>query len=353
MAKSSGAELELTSGIYERLISHSLEPRLRALKDGHRAEIRVSYNTRTTRLHAKAWMFHRETGFSTAYIGSSNLSAPALTDGLEWNVRASAIDARAILEKFIATFEGCWADSEFERYDPDRDAAKLDQALAAETRSDDAPLLRVDVRPYPFQEEILERLAAARVTLGRRKNLIVAATGTGKTLIAAFDYARLIEDNRLPSLLFVAHRDRILEQAREVFRLVLGAGYRGFGELLVGGKRPAHGDHVFASVQSLTGVDLAELRKDRFEVVIVDEFHHAAAPTYERLLDHLTPRELLGLTATPERADGQDILRWFDGHVTAELRLWDAIDRSLLAPFQYFGVRDSIDLTGAPSSRAA
>ncbi len=108
---------------------------------------------------------------------------------------------------------------------------------------------------------------------------------------------------------------------------------------------------MFASVQSLAGIDLAELPKDRFEVVIVDEFHHAAACTYERLLNHLMPRELIGLTATPERADGQDVLRWFDGQITAELRLWDAIDRRLLAPFQYFGLHDRTDLTRVQWSR--
>src|SRR5262249_23625946 len=145
------------------------------------------------------------------------------------------------------------------------------------------------------------------------------------------------------SLLFVAHQEQILRQSLSVFRHVLGDGT--FGESFVGGQRPTGWRHVFASVQSLHRLDLDLLAPDGFDMVIVDDFHHAEPPTYPRLLQHLNPRILLGLTATPERADGLDVRRWFDGRTAAELRLWEALERQLLAPFQYFGVHDDVDLS--------
>ncbi|ARA92867.1 hypothetical protein AWN76_006615 [Rhodothermaceae bacterium RA] len=309
------------------------------------AEVKVSYDTRRTRLHAKAWLFHRETGFSTAYIGSSNLSAAAQLDGLEWNVRVSAIDAPQILHKFEATFDTYWEDPEFVPYHATgEDRRRFDAATRREQGGeDDTALSFFDIRPYPFQQEILERLEVEREVHHRRANLIVAATGTGKTVMAALDYRRLCEQHGPLTLLFVAHRKEILQQSRSTFRQVLRDG--SFGELYVDGRRPERGTHLFASVQSLSRLDLADIPPDTFDVLIIDEFHHAAAATYERLLRHFEPRVLLGLTATPERADGQDVLRWFDGHIAAELRLWDAIDRGLLAPFQYFGVHDQVDLS--------
>lgn len=309
------------------------------------AEIRISYDIHRSPLHAKAWIFHRDSGYSTAYIGSSNLSARALTEGLEWNVRASSIDTREILSKAIATFEGYWASPDFRPYSAE-ERERLTRALvcarAGDGRNDEAEVVYFDLKPYTFQEEVLEALALERGE-GRHRNLVVAATGTGKTMIAAFDYARLPQrKGRPPTLLFVAHRDAIIRQSREVFRQVLRD--RGFGELLVGAERPSEGRHVFATVQSLNNVDLEDLRPDQFEVVIVDEFHHAAAATYDRLLAHLRPAELLGLTATPERADGKSVLHHFGGRMAHEIRLWDAINRGLLCPFHYFGVRDRVDL---------
>ena len=173
----------------------------------------------------------------------------------------------------------------------------------------------------------------------------MAATGTGKTIVAAFDYRRLAQDGPLPRLLFVAHRKEILTQSRDVFRSVLRDG--AFGELFVDGHKPEEGRHVFASVQALAHVALDRIPPDSFDVVIVDEFHHAEAPTYRRLLEHLQPRELLGLTATPERSDGESVVKWFDGRIAAELRLWEALERGLLSPFQYFGVNDQTDLSHA------
>ena len=311
------------------------------------AQIRISYETRTTRLHAKAWLFRRATGASTAYVGSSNLSKAALVDGLEWNVRISQLEQPSILTMFEATFDEYWTDAAFEAYDPVRDEVRLRAALAAESGPNPTDLsldiTTLDVRPYGYQQEVLDDLAAERVVHERWRNLVVMATGTGKTIVAALDYRRLRAAGQVESLLFVAHQEQILRQSRSVFRHVLGDGT--FGETFVGGDRPTEWRHVFASVQSLHRLALDGLDPAAFDMVIVDEFHHAEAPTYTRLLQHLNPHILLGLTATPERADGLDIRRWFDGRTASELRLWEALERQLLAPLQYFGIHDDVNLT--------
>ncbi len=318
------------------------------------AEVKVSYDTQSTRLHAKAWLFRRETGYSTAYIGSSNLSKSALLDGVEWNVRLSQVGSPDVLEKFAATFEGYWASAEYETYAAEAtQAVRLDHALTS-TRADtmDAPLAFLDVTPWPHQTEILEKLDAERQRHQRWKNLVVAATGTGKTMVAALDYKRLRERRTFgadPRVLFVAHRQEILKQSLGTFRQVLRDGQ--FGELYVAGDVPRDWRQVFGSVQSLSRLDLERLPPDTFDVLIVDEFHRAGAPTYTRLLGHLRPKLLLGLTATPERTDSEDILHYFGGHIAAEMRLWDALERQLVCPFQYFGVHDDADISSVRWTR--
>jgi len=313
------------------------------------AQVKVSYETRSTRLHAKAWLFQRETGFSTAYIGSSNLTQWALVDGLEWNVRLSEVTSAEILAKFQATFDSYWEEADFESYDPARDAHRFDLAVSATLTTDSLQLSAIDVIPFPHQREILERLAVERERHHRFRTLVVAATGTGKTIVAALDYRRLREQFGDLKLLFVAHRKELLGQSLGAFRQVLREG--SFGELYVDGYRPRDWRHVFASVQSLAHLELSDLKSDAFDVVIVDEFHHAAALTYKRLLDHMRPKYLIGLTATPERADGQSVLEWFDGRIAIELRLWEALERGLLCPFHYFGLHDNTDLSRVTWSR--
>jgi superfamily II DNA or RNA helicase len=327
----------------------------------HGAQVKVSYDTQSTRLHAKAWLFRRASGYSTAYIGSSNLSKSALVDGVEWNVRLSQVGSPDIIEKFDATFDTYWESPEYESYEPARDAARFDRAVAPQqSESLEAPLLFLDVEPWPHQREMLEKLAVERERHHRFKNLVVAATGTGKTILAALDYKRLCDQHGDLRVLFVAHRQEILKQSLGAFRQVLRSG--DFGELYVDGHRPDEWRHVFASIQSLAQVDLEHLDPTAFDVVIVDEFHHAAAPTYRRLLEHLfkgdevqslrqPPRILLGLTATPERTDAEDILHYFDNHTAVEMRLWDALERGLLCPFQYFALHDNTDLSSVRWSR--
>ena len=310
------------------------------------AQVRVSYDTRRTRLHAKAWLFHRDTGFSTAYIGSSNLSAAAMVDGLEWNVRLSRAENGRVLDKFQSTFDSYWEDGEFQEYRPGQDKERFVEASRRE-RTQPEPLsaaYTLDVRPYGFQQEILEQLQVEREVHKRHRNLVVAATGCGKTVIAAFDYRRL--GGRL---LFIAHREEILSQSLRTFRAVLKDGQ--FGDMWTGRHEPTQSEHLFASVQKLHNQDLTAIASDHFDVVIVDEFHHAEAPTYQRLLHHFRPKTLLGLTATPERSDGKSVQGWFEHRVAAELRLWDALERGFLCPFQYFGLHDNTDLSDIPWRR--
>ena len=320
------------------------------------AEVKIQYDAQRTRLHAKAWLFRRDTQFDTAYVGSSNLSRAALLDGVEWNVRLSRIATPTLMAKFIATFDSYWNDATFETYDPDRDRDRLDDALADASgqRGDGGltiSLSGLEVRAYPYQAEMLESLAVERTVHDRHRNLIVAATGTGKTVIAALDYRSLCEPGQQerPSLLFVAHRQEILNQSLRTYREVLADA--SFGELYVGGSRPERWKHVFASVQSMNSYGVANLPVDAYEIVVIDEFHHAEASTYQALLDHLQPRELLGLTATPERADGVDVRSFFGGRTAAELRLWDALSDGLLTPFHYFGIADGTDLSSIQWSR--
>jgi superfamily II DNA or RNA helicase/HKD family nuclease len=307
------------------------------------AEVKVSYDTRSTRLHAKAWLFRRRSGFDTAYVGSSNLSKPAQTTGLEWNVRLSAVEQPHLIDTFEATFDEYWASRDFEDYRPDRDAGRLREAISQEREGPrDLPLRisRIEVRPWGYQQEVLDELTAERELHERWRNLVVMATGTGKTVVAGLDYQRLREAGTVDSLLFVAHRQEILTQSRSVFRHILRDG--SFGELLGYGERPRQWRHVFGTIQSLASQDIDA---DAYDMVIVDEFHHAAAASYRSLLSRVRPRVLLGLTATPERTDGQDVRDYFDGRISAELRLWEALERGLLAPFQYFGVADDTDLS--------
>ncbi|MFE0509755.1 DUF3427 domain-containing protein [Streptomyces sp. NPDC058964] len=315
------------------------------------AEVKVNYEIRSTRLHAKAWLFRRDTGFDTAYVGSSNLSKAALLDGLEWNVRLSSVATPKVLEKFEATFDAYWADPAFEPYDPDRDGERLAEGLALAGGKGTIDELKInisglEVRPFPHQRDMLERLRVEREVRGHHRNLLVAATGTGKTVMAALDY-RNLRDQRggeLPRLLFVAHRKEILDQSLRTYREVLGDG--SFGEPLYGSQEPLDWTHVFASVQSLNLQRLEQLDPGHFDVIVIDEFHHATANTYRRVLEHFKPTELLGLTATPERMDGYCVQdEFFGGRIAAEMRLWEALENDLLCPFHYFGLPDGTDLS--------
>ena len=314
------------------------------------AEVKISYDTKHTRLHAKAYMFRRKSGFDTAYIGSSNLSNAAISNGREWNLKITSHDQKDIFDRMTEAFETYWNSDEFEEYHAD-DYDKLAGAIALERGSVvKNPLIAYsfDIRPYPFQEAILDKLEAERKIYGNYKNLLVAATGTGKTVISAFDYKRFVAENRdHHRLLFVAHREEILKQSLACFRGVLKDPE--FGALYTGNNSEIkEGQSLFATIQKLDSKDnISRFSPDYFDFIIVDEFHHAAADSYQELLSYFKPQILLGLTATPERMDNKPILDYFDGqHIAVEIRLPEAIERQLLVPFHYFGVADGTDLRG-------
>ncbi|WP_027868610.1 DEAD/DEAH box helicase [Eubacterium sp. AB3007] len=310
-----------------------------------RTEVKINYETGHARMHAKSYLFHRETGFSTAYIGSSNLSNPALTGGLEWNVKVTEKESFDIVKKFSVSFESYWNDAAFERFDPEEEACRRklqDELDRPQWEVENRRRLHMSFRPYAYQQEILDNLQAERENYGHYKNLVVAATGVGKTIVAAFDYKRFREHQPHARLLFVAHRKEILEQSIEKFQEVLND--FNFGELYVDGRKPSDIEHLFISVQSLNSARLTEWTSpDYYDFIIVDEFHHASAKSYQGLLTHYQPKILLGLTATPDRMDGEDILKYFDGRIASRMLLGEAIDRNLLSTFQYFGVTDQVD----------
>ena len=319
---------------------------VKELSELSNTQIKLSYDTKRTRLHAKTYVFYRNTGFTTAYVGSSNLSNAAISSGLEWNVKVTRKDLPETIDKIEASFESYWNSKDFETFTNDQ-TERLSRALKAERYCCDHDDVRytVDVNPYSYQQEILDKLEAERKIFGYTKNLIVAATGTGKTVVSALDYKRFRakKPNASNRLLFIAHREEILKQSLATFRAVLKDA--NFGEMFVGGHKPESAENLFMSVQTFNSQNFVQkTAPDFYDYIVIDEFHHAAAPTYQKLLSHYTPKILLGLTATPERMDGQSILPYFNNRVAAEIRLPEAIERKLLCPFQYFGVADVVDL---------
>lgn len=261
-------------------------------------------------------------------------------------MKISEYTSAQIVEKYKATFESYWNMSEFQSFDPNQAESlnRLKNSLKREI-SDPSGEFFFDIQPFGYQQEILDKLEIERSVHKSFRNLVVAATGTGKTVISAFDFKRFYKEHRNAKLLFLAHRKEILEQSLKTFRGILRDG--NFADLWVGGEIPSQDDHIFASVQTLNaGGKYEAFKAQHFDYIVLDETHHSTAKTYRRLLEHFDPKILLGLTATPERLDGESILEFFNHRIVDEIRLAEAIDRKMLSPFHYFGVSEETDLRG-------
>ncbi len=336
-----GKQLRIITTTYMQATEYKAIKKISELPN---TEVKISYDIDTTRLHAKAYIFYRDSGFHTAYIGSSNISKAALSDGLEWNIKATQAELPHIIAQVRNTFDTYWEDSVFEKYSDEVDAQRLQTALGRYEEALPLDYSFLDlIRAKDYQNEILERLDVERDYHGHYKNLVVAATGTGKTVIAAFDYKRFKENNKRANFLFVVHREEIIKQACEKFRKVLED--ENFGDMWYGGHEASNYSHLFASKDILNNrLDNLHLPDDYYDYIIFDEAHHIVASTYQKILQKFKPKILLGLTATPERMDGQDITTYFDGHISAEIRLDTALNNRLLSPFRYYGITDCVDL---------
>ena len=335
-----GGLLKVITTTYMQATDYEAVIQLASLKN---TEIKITYDVTSERLHAKAYIFLRETGFNTAYIGSSNISEQALDTGAEWNVKVTQMEQPRMMKTILGAFDASWWADGYEMFVNGEDNERLKAALNREVDNDiDFSTLKGLIRPFDYQQEILERLQVEREVRNHWRNLVVAATGTGKTVMAASDYKAFAEKNERARLLFVAHREEILRQSLQTFRQVL-SDYN-FGEKWYGGEEPANYEYVFASKDTLNNrLDSLPLPSDYYDYIVIDEVHHVAASSYRRIINHFTPKVLLGLTATPERMDGEDITQDFDGTISAEIRLDDALNKGLLAPFYYYGITDSVD----------
>jgi len=292
--------------------------------------------------HPKAYVFHHRDGTGAAFIGSSNLSVTALTAGVEWNYRVLESRDRASWEEISLAFESLFDSPNtvpltpewIERYRSRR--AVVSAVRIVEEMPD--PSVEIPV-PHVIQEEALAALEETRVS-GRRAGLVVLATGLGKTWLSAFD------SRAFRRVLFVAHREEILGQALATFRAIRPHDSLG---RYTGGEKSPTAVVLFASIQTLgRQTHLDRFSPDEFDYIVIDEFHHAEARTYRRLIDYFKPTFLLGLTATPERTDGADLLALCEGNLVYRCDLTEGIRRELLCPFRYFGVPDTVDYRNIP-----
>lgn len=354
--KRDGTKLRIISTTYMGATDPKAIRKLFELKQFGDVELRVSYNTKQERLHAKSYIFKRKNNFNTVYIGSSNLSKSALTKGLEWNMRVTSIENPHIINKTQATFDNYWNSEDFEIINKEDDLRRFEEAIWNERRiksnaeSEIEYLTRFERKTH--QIRVLENLQYEREIVHSYKNLIIAATGTGKTAISAFDFKDfnqqcLKEKKRSARLLFVVHRERILKQARSTFRSIMVD--RNFGQLWTGNYRPNGTlEHLFITIQTLNNNwdTFSRMGKDFYDYVVIDEVHRSQAGSYRSLFERFEPKIFLGLTATPERMDVKDIKPDFNDRFASEIRLQEALNQQLLTPFDYFCVTDdSVELS--------
>jgi superfamily II DNA or RNA helicase/HKD family nuclease len=305
---------------------------LRKLLKFSNIELRIATNENS---HSKGYLF-KKSEYYNFIIGSSNLTDSALSTNKEWNLKVSALHSSSIVEKIIGEF-----DADFARGTPVtptfingyEDIYNQQKLLS---KAHDNILVKEKISPNSMQEEALENINSLRIS-GATKALIISATGTGKTYLSAFD-AKAFQPKRL---LFVVHRLTIAEKSMETFQSIFGSD-KSMG-VYSGNQQEVDKDFLFSTVQTISKQNhLDKFDKDHFDYIIIDESHRSGSDSYKRLLGHFHPRFLLGMTATPERTDGEDIFSLFDHRIAYEIRLNRAMEEGMLSNFHYYGVTDLI-----------
>lgn len=319
---------------------------LRKLAEYDNLEIKIYNNTRES-FHTKAYLFHRKK-YSSCIIGSSNLSQSALYSGEEWNVRLVKDNYLEIFDQSYEQFEKIWDSNEaielnskfIDMYENFRNKSGNIETFDFKKEETEKEIFM----PNKMQSELLEKLKLTR-EFGNKKGLIVAATGTGKTYLAAMDILKM----NPKSFLFIAHREELINNAFNVFSKILPYDKNEYG-FLTGSEKNYNKRFMFSTIQSLYK-NTEYFSKDAFDYIIIDEFHHSKASTYEAVINYFNPVFMLGLTATPERMDGKDILELCDYNLIGEMGLREALEYDLLSPFHYFGViDDTVDYEQIPFS---
>lgn len=304
-------------------------------------KIRIEDNSSLSseRIHIKAAIFQRASGFSSAIIGSSNLTMPGMQFGREWNLRINQFDNPSLYQKVYQEYQNLWNDNLID-FNDDKTRWHLFRRIKYQTvnTQEDNHIQLVNYILYDFQIAILEKLTFRR-KINKNKHLIVMATGTGKTVVSAFDYLKQVKNNRgkKPRVLFLAHQKEIIDQSLLTFRKVLND--LNFADILNVAKHNFDGNYLFATIQTVYR-HLNKFHREQFDLIIVDEAHHIAAKTFDKVFNYFQPKEVIGLTATPEREDNKSILPYFDNEFAYELRLWDAINQRLLSKFDYYCIDD-------------
>ena len=301
------------------------------------------YNNSSESFHTKAYLFEKEK-YSTCIIGSSNLSQSALYSAEEWNVKLTNNNFFQIYDKSMKQFKLLWNSNEAIELNDDF-IQKYDEYKKKNIQQNTFDYKKIindkynEFKPNTMQKEILEKLKITREH-GQTKGLVVAATGTGKTYLAALDIKNYFSKNSKEfKVLFVAHREELLENGMTVLSNILKINKNNFG-ICFGGIKDINKTIIFASIQTLR-TEYKNFKQDYFDYIVVDEFHHASADSYIKVINYFNPKFLLGLTATPERMDGKNILALCNYNLVGEIGLKKAMEQDLIAPFHYFGINDS------------
>ena len=349
-----GIQGEIITSVYLNITDSKALQKLLSYKN---IKVKI-YNNSSESFHTKAYLFEKEK-YHSVVIGSSNISQSALYSAEEWNVKLTDSSFFNIYGKSLNQFEKLWHSNEaieltqdfideYEKYKKSVNVQNTFDYRKTKIEQEN------EFVPNSMQKRVLQKLKETRIN-GNKKGLVISATGTGKTYLAAMDIKQFFEinsntENKLFKItdkksktsnikfLFIAHREELLKNAINVFSKILKIDKNEFGRIY-GGLKEIDKSMIFASIQSLRNC-YNEFKPSFFDYVIVDEFHHSMSDSYLKTLSYFNPKFLLGLTATPKRMDGKDILSLCDYNIVDEIGIKEALEEDLIVPFHYFGVND-------------